>query len=501
MLLYYQMYGTVLIGLFVLINSLPFFVGLIRTPANYFFLGTIHHPIDYLTYLSQFAQGKTNWIRVYDLYSGDFKTPTLVGWVNVLLGKLFSLVSINHFFAYQIAVMAFAALFLFLSYRLIQSIFPKDHTASRIALTLFLISNSFPGSTDSMWFNYFNPVTRLGGVPHQILTSVLLVAVFLLAGKRNILRNIGLALCGFVVASLQPIQWALLVAVLFLTGAFIPGLIIALSGFPMTMYLKLLFQNPPFSQMASWEALQQVRVTPMSFFGASGPIFLLGLLGLPLFLRRTHALGRMIVLYALVSYALFFSPLPSKFSLQNIRFLSPLVVVFFSCFAASFIVTVSKQLKNWKFISWSIVAFLAALLMPLQIRQMWERFDLPVHNAYLYLPKEAVNAMVASQTFSSYEDTFLVVWPFNVSFPAVSVRRSFNGHPLATIEAARKDQENYDFFSGAMTPEARKKFLIREDIAFVISYPGSFLSQTDFLSREYGNSLLVVYKVNKHLLE
>ena len=85
----------------VILVSVNYLSGLLATPPNAVYLGTVHWPGDYFYYLSQFAQGRYSWFYSYDLYTGDFPFKTLVGWVNVFLGRIFFLVGLTIVLKYK----------------------------------------------------------------------------------------------------------------------------------------------------------------------------------------------------------------------------------------------------------------------------------------------------------------------------------------------------------------------------------------------------------------
>jgi len=154
---------AILIGLFTLLNSLQFWIGLTNTPKDHIYLGTVHNPGDYFYYLSQFKQGSDRILSGFDLMTGEFKSATFVGWINILLGRLFSIVGIDFISAYQISVLLFTSLLLFLSWTIIRRTINASHSwdshASNEALHtkphikylfailtffLFCISNALP---------------------------------------------------------------------------------------------------------------------------------------------------------------------------------------------------------------------------------------------------------------------------------------------------------------------------------------------------------------------
>ena len=134
--------GIILV--FVTLNSLPFIAGVLATPSGSVFLGTVHWPGDYFYYLSQFAQGRNNWFTSYDLYTNDFPQKTFVGWVNVFLGHIFSLMGVDHLAAYQLSIVIFTIAFLFVSYLLIREIYTTYAAATEVGHGFFA---HLPGSS------------------------------------------------------------------------------------------------------------------------------------------------------------------------------------------------------------------------------------------------------------------------------------------------------------------------------------------------------------------
>lgn len=230
-----------IIVFFLLLNSLNFIVKALSTPPDMIFLGTVHWEGDYFYYLSQFAQGRENWFLSYDLYTTDFHKKTLVGFANVFLGHVFSLVGIDQFGAYQLSIVFFGLLFLLFSYLLLREIFPgreKSQKVKRlIAFILFAGNNAFPRiveeggkkiiSYSDFWFNPGLPFYRLGGVPHHLIERSMIVGTMLLAvywWKKKKFTQISLftfSLLGFVLGGIDPVHFLLGSATLLITAFFI----------------------------------------------------------------------------------------------------------------------------------------------------------------------------------------------------------------------------------------------------------------------------------------
>ncbi len=526
-------------------NSLPYFSGLLTTTQDSIFLGTVHHPFDYFYYLSQFAQGRERWFTAYDLYTGDSPLPTPIGWVNVLLGRLFFLLGIPHTAAYQLSVAVLMLTLLVLVQLLLKQVFAtgKYRQPKRLlALALFIFNTSLPllarvnGKLQLIpadyWNNFAVPSVRFDAVPHHFVISIAIVVALLLAGwwrqwhtknwKVAILIIFGLSLTGLVLGSLQPVQLVLVALTLFLSGFILnlltrprrltplfnllPSLILFMGGLPPMVYLQNLFTQLPYSQLASWETGQQLNLSFTSFLLATGPVALLGGIGLIFWLRPARqtdgqpGLPRIILgVYALLSLGLFFSRLAGIFQLTNVRLLSPLTILALSCGSSElFFKLFALGHRRSQILLTVFFALLVSALIPVHWQQTAKRLHFDPTNAYYYLSQPAYEALTYAQKISQPQEVFLVIWPYNISFAGITGRREFNGHPLLTINASIKDQEALAFFSGKLPLTAMDNFLREKGIAFVIAYPWTFAERLPrTLTKVYENSTLTIYSVKK----
>src|SRR3989344_4080132 len=319
----------------VILVSVNYLSGLLATPPNAVYLGTVHWPGDYFYYLSQFAQGRYSWFYSYDLYTGDFPFKTLVGWVNVFLGRIFFLVGIDQFKAYQLCVIIFLSIFLLLSFLLIKEIFPGKLLENRwkrpIAFILFVFSNAFPKiiyeggkitfSYYDYWFNngvFFN---RLVAVPHQLIARGCISLILLLAivwwnghiKQKILIWLFGFAVVGFVLASTEPVQWAIVSAVLFIGSfiyprftpfRFIPFIFFLIGGVSIAVYMKQLFLVPPYPQLRAWEVIQSLSLSLINFILANGPVMVLAIIGIFHFTKKSTVSKNTAIIFTLVTIVL-----------------------------------------------------------------------------------------------------------------------------------------------------------------------------------------------------
>lgn len=550
---------TAIIFFSVFLNSLNFIVGLLSTPKDLFFLGTVHWSGDYFYYLSQFAQGKISWLKGYDLYTADFPVETYVGWVNVFLGRIFYLLGVSHLLAYQLSVVIFSITFLGVSYLVIREIFSKRGKRI-VAFLLFTISNAFPiitvqGGSFSFsyydyWFNMGIPFNRLICVPHQLIARTCVVLAILLAiwwwKKRRKLILPGLLLVGFILASVEPVQWGLVVGVLFIASIIIiiygschksvptfaskspacggvkaseasvgipsfvspaaklnvfniAGLFLLLGGLPMALYLKDIFSRPPYLQLALWEATQQVRINLATFILGNGPVLVLAIIGIFFFIRKITFARLVALIFSLVSVFLFFSPIPGMVKIINVRFLPAATTLFFACFAAEAIFALSQRFKKRSsLIIYTIVGLVVLIVLPAYISQSKTRLTVDITNAFYYVPIKTIEAYKKAEKVSTPSDTFLVTWPFNSSFPGMTGRRVFHGHNLLTIDYEKKDGQAIEFFAGRMKKEEQRNFLLQNKINYVLAYSweGEVKSSANLIP-VFDNSWLALYRVKR----
>lgn len=502
-----------------LLNEIPLLVGIIRAKQDMVFLGVISHAQDYFYYLSQFAMGKNHWFFGFDPLTTEVRDLTLVGWPNVFLGKLFSIIGISHIYAYQISVALFTFFFLFLCYQLITKLVATRHLRL-FMLFLFVFTNNLPLlSRDRLgfhvafkdfWFNLGNPLTRLGGVPHQLLANCAILIIFL--GTIRYYKQhtqsalVYLALAGFILASINPVQWmvvGIVVAALFFQNrqVFLPAILIIVSGLPIAIYLKELFAGLPYSQLAIWEAAQHVSLGVIGLLSTYGVTGIFAIIGLVLIAKNKNFENRLVFLYGIISFALFYSPLPQFLHLTNARFISSVSVLALVYSAAIAVTIIAYRLHHKKIAYVALSTIIIVLFTPvfyLEVKENTSYFQL--NNAYFYLPKTIISVFAKARDISSENDTFLVMWPYNNSFAGLTGPREFNGHPLMTIDPKRKDDTAWQFFSGTLNQQDMQKLLQENHITYVIAYPSTFPPSLNFLQTVYANQALSLYRVDAYSL-
>lgn len=511
-------------------NFLPFVIGLMQTPDQYVFLGTVHHPADYFYYLSQFAQGSYRFITTVNLFSGEQATPTFVGWSNVLIGNMFHLVGLSPLVAYHTSI-AILTIALFVSgYRLAYRI-SRDKRVSTLTLYLFALFHAFPvlregkPSYGDYWNNFAVPRVRFGGVPHQLLlnTASFLLVYFVLEwanDKRTAKTLIGMGLASLILASLQPVLWVLIIGALMFAAGFlhvrkitkfpIPQsanlptnhlravfLTLFVTGIPPVIYLTKLFSAPPFSQLKLWEASQQIPLTVEHFISATGPIFLIAVLTVPLYLTRISFARLIVIIFSALSLTLFLSPLPHLFGVSQVRVMSTLTILFLSCIASSGIYSFMKQhTKAARALGAILLTGLSLIMLPNHVITMRIASAFARDNAYIYLPTAQYNFLQESGSVGQTNETYFIAWPYNELFPAITGRRSYNGHPLITVNSPEKDRLAAAILNGSMSAEATHTFFLENRITYlIVPADNTYIANLPYLTRKLASNSLVLYTV------
>jgi hypothetical protein len=513
--------------LFAILMSSPYIAGVLRQAAGTTFAGAVHFPLDYYYYLSYMAQGKLRWLTSLNINTSEVPTPVFYHWFYVLSGRVFATLGVSNIIGYQLLVFGLTILLLFVSFCLIREAIPSRR-GSTIAYILFLASNAWPYLTRtpggwmpgyySSWYNYGEPFIRFSSIPHHLLAqSVLIVALILLARTSRISHSRYLftwslfLMSGFLLASTQT---PLVLVVLLTYGIFwvrdiisraalssrvLPALILLAAGAaPYTIYLRMLFQHPAYSTIISWEASLDTRPTLLQFFQVNGPVMLLGIVGLPVFISLRTRARKIIAVCTLLSWGIFLSRIPVYISVLNVRFLSVIPTLTMACSAAVLIEAIAKRvsIRMQTPLRVGIIIIVLTLTLPATIQQVIARATFDPVNAYYFLPNAALDAYKHVEKLIKPEETCLVVWPFHISFAGLTGRRAFIVNEFSTFNYQAKEQQSAAFFSDQTPPDQKMRILTSNAISCVVTYSFTTALPAE-LSPMYTNGYMTIYNVQR----
>jgi hypothetical protein len=276
-------------------------------------------------------------------------------------------------------------------------------------------------------------------------------------------------------------------------------LLVIAGAAPYMVYLRMLLQSLPYSTGTTWEATQQVRLTLLQFFQINGPVMLLGIVGFPVFLSARSKIRRIIVVCTLVSWGIFLSPIPVYISILNVRFLSVLPTLTTACSAAVLIELVTKRftVPLQTPLRIGIVFLILALTLPGTVAQVIARATFDHANAYIFLPNGALDAYTHVEKNVQPQETCFVIWPFNISFAALTGRRSFIVNGFSTINYQAKEQQQNIFFSDTTPLDQKAEILKSNRISCVVTYSFTTNLPMDVLTPAYKNNYMTIYRVTK----
>jgi len=118
-------------------------------------------------------------------------------------------------------------------------------------------------------------------------------------------------------------------------------------------------------------------------------------------------------------------------------------------------------------------------------------------NGYYFIPEDVLDAFNNAEVMSTPEDVFLVLWPYNESFPALTGRKTFFGYELFTINHQEKMTKAFEIIDGKMGEAELGKTLAYYQIKYLVMYSGNnYFKKFPFLKAVYSNPMTIIYKVD-----
>ncbi|MDO8451789.1 MAG: hypothetical protein Q7S76_02875, partial [bacterium] len=357
---------AILISIFFsIVNSLHVFVGWILTPRDSVFMGIAHYPADYFLYLSTIAQ-RSVWYR--PSFSNEPMVNIWIYWFNGFLGFVGSLVNASPQLTYNVSLFFLSIVLGILWYVLLRRVFPNGVRGPLLGLCIvlsasnFSISLGFKQLARDFWFSPTPAFNRLGGVPHQIFQTILLISLLLVFQKALLfvtsikfrrekasifpfLRNfVGLCILTILSSTANPIQMTLLLGASVLTtiitslrtkrtSAFLPLILLMSVAAVSILATNGAFTHPILAQAKAWENAQRIRVSVIDLILAMGPIVFLIPFGAVSFLKKQTPIRTLLLFYGALSFGVFFSPIPAYTGTASVRWLHPASYVLFPILA------------------------------------------------------------------------------------------------------------------------------------------------------------------------
>ncbi|MEK7544064.1 MAG: hypothetical protein AAB557_04300 [Patescibacteria group bacterium] len=348
------------------------------------FTGIAHSFADYFLYTGQMAQGAAGrWVWSNQLFTNEPTSSTWYYWFNVTLGHLGSWVGLSPFATYNISLFLFVIVLCLAWYLLSKLLYPTNMLLRLTTWLLILTSTNFisfarPGLAKLSFLNFsqgellgqfwFSPApvfNRLGGVPYQVVQSILfillamIVSQFLSIQSSDRIRNpsftgvsagrqksgitkkinlfyslihhsIFLILLAFFAGSANPVQMLLLViaaggtTVISNRWNFLPlGILLLAGGFGAWMTNQEFAQQDVFVAARAWELAQYTSNSLPNILLSIGPVLLFIPFGIRNVFKEKNPLHILFITWGVISFVLFLSPIPRFLELSPVRMLHP----------------------------------------------------------------------------------------------------------------------------------------------------------------------------------
>ncbi len=506
----------------VFLLTLGFIADWIRTQPGNIYLGTIHYAPDYFNYISWIVQGENNILSSALLYTAENVPKNLSRWEFVLLGFILTKFGFGPIGIYHVGVFLFRILFFIASYLVLRLIFPDSRLKRILSFFLFASSTAWPIVEISkqgldfgyhyFWYNTGNFFSRFGPTPNHLLASALLAFSFffylLIIGRLRILYKrhlLLLSLSGFLLASISPIFWVLVLGAGLIAGIrggfklFVPLVVYFFGGVFPAFYIQEIYKTIPYSTILTWESYQRLPMDFISFFYANGPVSLFAILGIFPFIKSLKHERIFGLIFIIICFTLFVSKLHFSLGIMNVRFWPQAIYIFIAAVATEGIIFISSFFKKWRvWVIITIILIYASLTAASYLGQLEDDLVAKTNDrGLIYLPKDVYETYHFAKKNTSAESIFLVRWPYNESFPAITGRRVYYGDPIShmTIDGNKKTQEALQILDGVLTEVEAKDLIQKNNISHILAAGGGGFEKYTFIKKIYERENISLYEL------
>lgn len=511
------------------------------------FTGITHSFADYFLYTAQMAQGASGrWVYSDQLFTNEAMAPTWYYWFNVTLGHLGSLIGLSPFATYNVSLFLFVVVLCLVWYFLAKTLYPTNRLLRLTTWLMILTATSFFSPAPSgagldfsqveilgqFWFSPSPVFNRLGGVPYQVFQNILFILLAIVfarlltiiktprimnqeSGIRKRTYVIFLIPLAILAGSANPIQMVLFVAAavaitmyavthrknfnVSIHQSFLSLSIVTATGaFGAWMTNQEFAQQAVFTAARTWELAQRVPNTLPVLLLSIGPILFFVPFGLQRAFKQEDALRILLIVWGLLSFVLFLSPIPRLLQLSPVRFLHPVpYAAALAILGAEGLARLSGSRHGARIL---LLILYLLLTIPSISRQFIDRItpaknpQLLMDTIYNHVPVPIVEALtwLKQEQVQSYSTRRVVLAdpavPVEVLVPVFTGKPSFSGHPIHTLYPGVKEARRQEFFGGKMNPDQAKRFIADHRIGYIIS------SRTLPLFKQvYKNDRIIIY--------
>ncbi len=480
-----------------LLNAIGLFAGILNLPINTVYLGTIHYFEDYFLYVNNFFQGAHGAWLTANRYTSEITPASLPYWTDLWSGKLSGLFGLSPIASYHVSLFILMIVTIMVIYFLLEKMFPTSKTLAFVGFLFAVLSTSLINHIvvdgKPMWYPFqlwrtpHFAFDRLGGVPHQILQSLIFFLLTIVCFSHTAFHpKIKLLLIGvfaFSLTTLNPIQAVLFFAAFFATQIityvqkkpvpFMRLIVLFLVTTGTFIYMYLLSLTLPHSQARAWDGQQHTTASLPFLLVSIGPISILLLLGIIPSFMTGNALFLFALLLTLGTYGLFFSKIPQAISVSNLRIIFPALYPFMGAIAVHGVLVLAKKLSKYVRPMTTITAIVFLFILLSLPTLFWEieqkiQSQRDTKNPTIYLPASIDDAFKRLMTTGTFDDVVLAnpMTHMDTLVPALSGHTSYSGHMLLTIKSGEKQLLASQFFD--LTKSDAHAWILANNIRYVL---------------------------------
>lgn len=509
-------------------------LGYARSSPGLVYMWTGHYYLDYFQYVQSFAQGmQGKWLLDNPLTTENTSTTFIGMWQNLLFGKLGYLFHLSPIGAYWWTVFLLLILFGFLIFKLIQQLLKKDPFGKQLAAySLILFAAPFyeiiriKGKIVLQYFSFWSDKSvlwkRFESIPYHLTANILTIFILLwfaritdklnfLSLRNLVLETIGISGLIVFLLTFSPATALLLIVTLglfnlinlikqlFLKNKINASNLLIFSCIFLGLVLPAAFlirnsiTDSYYKIAFDFEKNWQIKTDFRLFFLTHGPLFLLSFPGLRKYLKEFTPIRAIFLLFILISYIFFFSPIPGLLNTTNTRFLSPLSYTLFGVLAVIWI----KKAKNLLLSCILLLLF----FLPVNIKAFQDLVnDKNIFSPISYLPKTIIDGFKFLGKEREKGNVLLPPSQFlGCVLPIYADRKVYVARHNITINYLDKNIRTGNFYLGVMTEREAADFLRKNDLKFVIltsieGYDVKQLFKYPFLKEIYRNKDIIIFK-------
>ena len=383
------------------------------------------------------------------------------------------------------------------------------------------------------WYAPMSIFQRFEVMPHHLTSSILIILILLLLDK--IISSLGklnwpkilkytVIVCLLLVFLLTfaPFQVINLMSCLLIAGWIYSNLflikknkkdlvklfvflgLILIVVFSSAVYIKISTQSIDyFNKISLWELTQQKYPGFWEIVAVTGPILIFVPFGIKRFFNSVSPLKFLFFFFTLISYIYFYSPLAVLFGSHNGRFVNPVVYIFFGVLSVLGMKAVTGLLtKKPILLRGLLIIFFGYFFVVTSI--IYKSF--PNVDEFSYLPK---NLIMGIKVIDRYPDKKVILtspmMPLGVIVPVIIDYKVYLGRSSFTPDYDNRTVIVDQFYRGVMTKEQAKKFVVENNIGYIIlatletnkysNYKAGTLNNYGFLKNIYENNEVKIYQV------